>query len=189
MDYVLLGFCLVSLMITSLIVFLDLSRRGEKTLEIPETDLQEFEDTLMTNDEISEKSLKFFEQKESEIIENKKEETENSEHDLSEFSGSGPEVDFEKEDGKEEEKPFYEEIKAEEPNPDFLRQRIESVLQQQLNQLGYTSEEQQLDFVKNVLTERKESISSLNPAELRGVLNRIIELRENPESPPISRSA
>ena len=141
----------------------------------------------MTNDEISEKSLDFFEEKESEINENKKEETDNSEHNLSELSGSGPKVDFEVEDEKE--KPFYEEIKAEKPNPDFLRQRIESVLQQQLNQLGYTSEEQQLDFVKNVLTEPKESISSLNPAELRGLLNRIIELRENPESPVISRSA
>ena len=188
MDYVLLGFCLVSLMITSLIVFLDLSRRREKTLEIPETDLQEFDDTLITKDEISDKSLDFFEQKESEIIENKKEETENSENNLSKLSESCIKVDFEEEDEKEE-KPFYEEIKVEEPNPDFLRQRIESVLQQQLNQLGYTSEEQQLDFVKNVLTEPKESISSLNPSELRGVLNRIIELRENPRSPIFSQSA
>ena len=186
MDYVLLGFCLVSLIITSLIVFLDISRRGEKTIEIPEMDLQEFEETLITNDEISEKYLDFFEQKKSETIAKKEEEESyNSEHNHSALSGYAPEVDFEKDD----EKPFYEIFKAEEPNPDFLRQRIESVLQQQLNQLGYTSEEQQLDFVKNVLTEPKDSITSLNPTELRGLLNRIIELRENPESPVISRSA
>ena len=187
MDYVLLGFCLFSLVITSLIVFLDLSRRGEKKLEIPETDLPEFEDNLIIKEERVEKSLDFFEQGHSEINESKSDVPENSVHHLSELSETAPEIDFEKMD--EEEKPFYEEIKAEEPKPDFLRQRIESVLQQQLNQLGYTSVEQQLDFVKNVLTEPKESISSLNPAELRGLLNRIIELRENPESPAISRSA
>ena len=78
------------------------------------------------------------------------------------------------------EKPFFEEITAvpEQPQVDFLRQRIETALQQQLLYLGHNSENKQLEFISNMLGEEKKSMSSLNPLELRQLLNKIIEQRE-----------
>ena len=98
-----------------------------------------------------------------------------------------PEVDFS--ENNEEEKPVHGEINPETPKPDFLRQRIELALQQQLKQLGFLSDEQQLIFVEEVLEEPRESISSLTAPELKSVLNKILELRGEPSKEVISRSA
>ena len=98
-----------------------------------------------------------------------------------------PEVDFS--ENNEEEKPVHEEINPETPKPDFLRQRIELALQQQLKHLGFLSDEQQLIFVEEVLEEPRESISSLTAPELKSVLNKILELRGEPSKEVISRSA
>ena len=184
MDFVLLGFCLVSLLITSFIVFLDLSRTKVKQLDIPETDLPEFEDSMIMKDEGNEISLDFFDIEYPRKKEKQKEDVVNP---VSDFSGTIVDRDYEEK--KEEEEPFYKEIKVEEPKPDFLRQRIESALVQQLNQLGYLEIVEQMEFIQNVLKEDKESISNLNPAELREVLSRIIELRENSSNHTISKSA
>ena len=89
----------------------------------------------------------------------------------------------------EEEKPVYGDINPETPQQDFLRQRIELALQQQLKQLGFLSDEQQLIFVEEVLEEPRESISSLTAPELKSVLNKILELRGEPSKEDISRSA
>ena len=184
MDFVLLGFCLVSLLITSFIVFLDLSRTKVKQLDIPETDLPEFEDSMIMKDKRNEISLDFFDIENPRKKEKQKEDAENP---VSDFSGTILDRDFEEKE--EEEESFYKEIKVEEPKPDFLRQRIESALVQQLNQLGYLEIVEQMEFIQNVLKEDKESISNLNPAELREVLSRIIELRENSSNHTISKSA
>ena len=98
-----------------------------------------------------------------------------------------PEVDFSV--NNEEEKPVYGEINPETPKPDFLRQRIELALQQQLKQLGFLSNEQELIFVEEVLEEPREPISSLTAPELKSVLNKILELRGEPSNEVISRSA
>ena len=42
---------------------------------------------------------------------------------------------------------------------DFLRQRIEEALRRQLVQMGYDSEEKQLDFIKELLQDEKKSLS------------------------------
>ena len=149
MDLVLLGFCLISLLITGFIVFLDISRKGTKKLDVPQDEPVEIQD------EDSDKSV--------------------------------PEVDFS--ENNEEEKPVHGEINPETPKPDFLRQRIELALQQQLKQLGFLSDEQQLIFVEEVLEEPRESISSLTAPELKSVLNKILELRGEPSKEVISRSA
>jgi len=98
-----------------------------------------------------------------------------------------PEVDFS--ENNEEEKTVHGEINPETPKPDFLRQRIELALQQQLKHLGFLSDEQQLIFVEEVLEEPRESISSLTAPELKSVLNKILELRGEPSKEVISRSA
>ena len=46
MDLVLLGFCLISLLITGFIVFLDISRRGTRKLDVPQENLPEFDESL-----------------------------------------------------------------------------------------------------------------------------------------------
>jgi len=86
-------------------------------------------------------------------------------------------------------KTVHGEINPETPKPDFLRQRIELALQQQLKHLGFFSDEQQLIFVEEVLEEPRESISSLTAPELKSVLNKILELRGEPSKEIISRSA
>ena len=187
MDLVLLGFCLISLLITGFIVFLDISRRGTKKLDVPQEDLPEFDESRPIKSMEVEKSPELSDTEENwkvESISNRDEpvdiQNEDSEKQV-------PEVDFS--ENNEEEKPFYEEIKPETPQPDFLRQRIELALQQQLKQLGFLSDEQQLIFVEEVLEEPRESISSLTAPELKSVLNKILELRGEPSKEVISRSA
>ena len=46
MDLVLLGFCLISLLITGFIVFLDISRKGTRKLDVPQENLPEFDESL-----------------------------------------------------------------------------------------------------------------------------------------------
>ena len=46
MDLVLLGFCLISLLITGFIVFLDISRKGTKKLDVPQENLPEFDESF-----------------------------------------------------------------------------------------------------------------------------------------------
>ena len=84
-----------------------------------------------------------------------------------------------------EDNPLLEKIKVdpEKQQVDFLRQRIEVALRQQLMQLGHPSEEKQLQCISEMLGEEKKSLSSLNPVELRQLLNSIIkqhkEVRES----------
>ena len=98
-----------------------------------------------------------------------------------------PEIDFS--ENNEEEKSVYGEFNPETPKPDFLRQRIELLLQQQLKQLGFLSDEHQLIFVEEVLEEPRASISSLTAPELKSVLNKILELRGEPSKEVVSRRA
>ena len=187
MDLVLLGFCLISLLITGFIVFLDISRKGTKKLDVPQENLPEFDESLPIKSMEVEKTPEFSDSEEDwkvESISNRDEPVEIQDEDS---ERQVPEVDFS--ENKEEEKPFYEEIKPETPQPDFLRQRIELALQQQLKQLGFLSDEQQLIFVEEVLEEPRESISSLTAPELKSVLNKILELRGEPSKEVISRSA
>ena len=57
MDLVLLGFCLISLLITGFIVFLDISRRGIKKLDVPQEELPEFDETWQLDSIEIEKSM------------------------------------------------------------------------------------------------------------------------------------
>ena len=187
MDLVLLGFCLISLLITGFIVFLDISRKGNKKLDVPQENLPEFDESLPIKSMEVEKYPELSDAEEDwkvESISNRDEpvdiQNEDSEKPV-------PEVDFS--ENNEEEKPVYGEINPETPQPDFLRQRIELALQQQLKQLGFLSDEQQLIFVEEVLEEPRESISSLTAPELKSVLNKILELRGEPSKEVISRSA
>ena len=68
------------------------------------------------------------------------------------------------------------------PQADFLRLRIETALENQLCQLGYTSTDDQLNFINGLLQEEKQSLSSLNSTELRSVLNGIISQEDSSES-------
>lgn len=99
--------------------------------------------------------------------------------------------EFIQEEYSHQEDPFLEENKTEPERSqiDFLRQRIEEALRQQLQQLGHPSEEKQLEFISEMLGEEKTSLSSLNPVELRQLLNRIIQEREEVRERSISRSA
>ena len=187
MDLVLLGFCLISLLITGFIVFLDISRKETKKLDVPQENLPEFDDSLSINRMEVQNTPELSDAEEDwkvESISNRDEpvdiQNEDSEKPV-------PEVDFS--ENNEEEKPVHGEINPETPKPDFLRQRIELALQQQLKQLGFLSDEQQLIFVEEVLEEPRESISSLTAPELKSVLNRILELRREPSKEAISRSA
>ena len=144
MDLVLLGFCLGSFLITIIIIFLDLGREKVKQLDIVETELPEFEDSMIIKDERNKISLDFFD------IENprkKEEQKEDAKNPISDYSANIEDRDYE----EKEEEPFYKDTIVEESKPDFLRLRIESALLQQLNQLGYVEIGEQLDFIKNVL--------------------------------------
>ena len=187
MDLVLLGFCLISLLITGFIVFLDTSRKGTKKLDVPHENLPEFDETLSIKSMEVEKTPDLSDAEEDwkvERISNRDEPVEIQDEDSKK---AVPEVDFS--EINEEEKPVYGEINPETPQPDFLRQRIELALQQQLKQLDFISDEQQLIFVKEVLEEPRESISSLTAPELKSILNKILELRGEPSKEVISRSA
>ena len=172
MDLVLLGFCLISLLITGFIVFLDISRKGTKKLDVPQESLPEFDESLPIKSMEVEKYPELSDAEEDWKVES--------------ISNRDESVDVQNEDS---EKPVYGEINPETPQPDFLRQRIELALQQQLKQLGFLSDEQQLIFVEEVLEEPRESISSLTAPELKSVLNKILELRGEPSKEVISRSA
>ena len=186
MDLVLLGFCLISLLITGFIVFLDISRKGNRKLDVPQENLPEFDESLPLKGMEVGKTPDFSDAEEDWKVENisNRDEVEIQDEDSEK---PVPEVDFS--ENNEEEKPVYGEINFETPKPDFLRQRIELALQQQLKQLGFLSDEQQLIFVKEVLEESRESISSLTAPELKSVLNKILELRGEPSKEVISRSA
>ena len=187
MDLVLLGFCLISLLITGFIVFLDISRRGTKKLDVPQENLPEFDESLPIKSMEVEKTPELSDAKEDwkvERISNRDEPVEIQDED-SEKPVS--EVDFS--ENNDEEKPVHEEINPETPKPDFLRQRIELALHQQLKELGFLSDEQQLIFVEEVLEEPRESISSLTAPELKSVLKRSLELRGEQSNEVISRSA
>ena len=71
----------------------------------------------------------------------------------------------------------------------FLRQRIEEALRRQLIQMGYDSEEEQLDFISELLQDEKKSLSSLNATELRRLLNGIIVKHEPAEGKGLQQSA
>ena len=71
----------------------------------------------------------------------------------------------------------------------FLRQRIEEALRRQLVQMGYDREEDQLDFISELLQDEKKSLSSLNPTELRRLLNGIIVKHEPAEGKGLQQSA
>ena len=138
MDLVLLGFCLISLLITGFIVFLDISRKGTKKLDIPQENLPEFDESLPMNSMEVEKTPELSDAEEDwkvESISNRDETLEIQEEDS---ERTVPEVDLS--ENNEEEKPVYEGINPETPQPDFLRQRIELALQQQLKQLGFLSD-------------------------------------------------
>ena len=187
MDLVLLGFCLISLLITGFIVFLDISRKGIKKLDVPHENLPEFDESLPLKGMKVGKTPELSDAEEDwkvERISNRDEPVEIQDEDSEK---PVPEVDFS--ENNEEEKPVHGEINPETPKPDFLRQRIELALQQQLKQLGFLSDEQQLIFVEEVLEEPRESISSLTAPELKSVLNKILELRGEPSKEVISRSA
>ncbi|MFL2774273.1 MAG: hypothetical protein ACJ0DH_12090, partial [bacterium] len=146
MDLVLLGFCLISLLITGFIVFLDISRKGTKKLDVPQENLPEFDESLLMKSMEVEKTPELSDAEEDwkvERISNRDEPVEIQDEDSDK---SVPEVDFS--ENNEEEKPVHGEINPEIPKPDFLRQRIELALQQQLKQLGFLSDEQQLIFVE-----------------------------------------
>ena len=72
---------------------------------------------------------------------------------------------------------------------DFLRQRIEEALRRQLVQMGYDSEEEQLDFISELLQDEKKSLSRLNPTELRRLLNGIIVKQKPAEGKGFQQSA
>ena len=187
MDLVLLGFCLISLLITGFIVFLDISRKGTNKLDVPQENLPEFDESLPIKSMEVEKTHELSDAEEDwkvEIISNWDEPVEIQDEDSEK---PVPEVDFSEKN--EEEKPFHGDINPETPKPDFLRQRIELALQQQLKQLGFLSDEQQLIFVEEVLEEPRESISSLTAPELKSVLNKILEHRGEQSKEVISRSA
>ena len=187
MDLVLLGFCLISLLITGFIVFLDISRRGTKKLDVPQEDLPEFDESWPIKSMEVEKSPELSDAEEDWKVESISNRDKTVEIQNEDSERPVPDVDFS--ENNEEEKPVYGEINPETPQPDFLRQRIELALQQQLKQLGFLSDEQQLIFVEEVLEEPRESISSLTALELKSVLNRILELRGEPSKEAISRSA
>ena len=186
MDLVLLGFCLISLLITGFIVFLDISRRGTRKLDVPQENLPEFDESMPLKGMEVGKTPEFSDAEDWKV-ESISSRDEPGEIQEEESEKPVPEVDFS--ENNEEEKPVHEEINPETPKPDFLRQRIELALQQQLKQLGFLSDEQQMVFVEEVLEEPRESISSLTAPELKSVLNRILELRGEPSKEVISRSA
>ncbi len=72
----------------------------------------------------------------------------------------------------------HAELLPEKPPTDFLRHRVEDVLKQQMQELGYLSEERQHEFLKAVLKKETVAIPGLTPSELRTVFSSIIELRE-----------
>ncbi len=167
MDLVLLVFCLISLLITGFIVFLDISRRGTRKLDVPQENLPEFDESLPLKGMEVGKTPELSDAEEDwkvERISNRDEPVEIQEEDSDK---SVPEVDFS--ENNEEEKPVHGE--------------------QQLKHLGFLSDEQQLIFVEEVLEEPRESISSLTAPELKSVLNKILELRGEPSKEVISRSA
>ena len=187
MDLVLLGFCLISLLITGFIVFLDISRKETKKLDVPQENLPEFDESLPLKGMEVQKTSELSDAEEDwkvKRISNRDEPVEIQDEDSEK---PVPEVDFS--ENNEEEKPVHGEINPETPQPDFLRQRIELALQQQLKQLGFLSDEQQLIFVEEVLEEPRESISSLTAPELKSVLNKILELRGEQSKEVIFRSA
>ena len=55
--------------------------------------------------------------------------------------------------------------------------------------MGYDSEEEQLDFISELLQDEKKSLSSLNPTELRRLLNGIIVKQEPAERKGLQHSA
>ena len=187
MDLVLLGFCLISLLITGCIVFLDISRKGANKLDVPQENLPEFDESLPLKGMEIGKTRELSDAEEDWKVESISNWDEPVDIQNEDSEKPVPEVDFL--ENNEEEKPVYGEINPETPKPDFLRQRIELALQQQLNQLGFLSDEQQLIFVEEVLEEPRESISSLTAPELKSVLNKILELRGEPSKEVISRSA
>ena len=187
MDLVLLGFCLISLLITGFIVFLDISRKGTKKLDVPQENLPEFDESLPLKGMEVGKTPELSDAEEDWKVESIRNRDEPVDIQNEDSEKPVPEVDFS--ENNEEEKPVYGEINPETPKPDFLRQRIELALQQQLKQLGFLSDEQQLIFVEEVLEEPRESISSLTAPELKSVLNKILELRGEPSKDVISRSA
>ena len=72
---------------------------------------------------------------------------------------------------------------------DFLRQRIEEALRRQLVQMGYDSNEEQLNFISELLQDEKKTLSSLNPTELRRLLNGIIVKHEPAKGKVLQQSA
>ena len=187
MDFVLLGFCLISLLMTGFIVFLDISRKGTKKLDVPQENLPEFDESLPFKGMEVEKYPELSDAEEDwkvESISNRDEPVEIQDED-----SEKPVLEVYFSENNEEEKPVDGEINPQTPKPDFLRLRIELALQQQLKQLGFLSDEQQLIFVEEVLEEPRESISSLTAPELKSVLNKILELRGEPSKEVISRSA
>ena len=187
MDLVLLGFCLISLLITVFIVLLDISRRGTRKLDVPQENLPEFDESFQLKGMEVGKTPELSDAEEDWKVENISNRDEPVEIQDEDSEKPVPEVDFSENNG--EEKPVHEDINPETPQPDFLRERIELALQQQLKQLGFLSDEQQLIFVEEVLEEPRESISSLTAPELKSVLNKILELRGEPSKDVISRSA
>ena len=187
MNFVLIGFCLISLLITGFIVFLDISRKGTKKLDVPQENLPEFDESLPLKGMEVVKTPELSDAEEDwqvERISNRDEPVEIQDEDSEK---PVPEVDFS--ENNEEEKSVHGEINPETPQPDFLRERIELALQQHLKQLGFLCDEQQLIFVEEGLEEPRESISSLTAPELKSVLNKILELRGEPSKEVISRSA
>ena len=187
MDLVLLGFCLISLLITGFIVFLDISRKGTKKMDVPQENLPEFDESLPLKGMEVEKYPELSDAEEEWKVESISSRDVPVEIHNEDSEKPVQEVDFS--ENIEEEKPVHGEINPETPKPEFLRQRIELALQQQLKQLGFLSDEQQLIFVEEVLEESRESISSLTAPELKSVLNKILELRGEPSKEIISRSA
>lgn len=187
MDSVLLGFCLISLLITGFIVFLDISRKGTRKLDVPQENLPEFNESLPLKGMEVGKTPELSDAEEDWKVESVSIRDEPVEIHNENSEKPVPEVDLS--ENNEEEKPVHGEINPETPKPDFLRQRIELALQQQLKQLGFLSDEQQLIFVEDVLEEPRESISSLTAPELKTVLIKILELRGEPTKEVISRSA
>ena len=128
MDLVLLGFCLISLLITGFIVFLDISRKGTKKLDVPQENLPEFDESLPIKSMEVEKTPELSDAEENWKVESMSNRDESVEIQNEDSDRPVPEVDFS--ENNEEEKHVHGEINPETPQPDFLRQRIELALQQ-----------------------------------------------------------
>ena len=103
MDLVLLGFCLISILITGFIVFLDISRKGTKKLDVPQENLPEFDESLPIKSMEVEKTPEISDAEEDwkvESVSNRDEPVDIQNEDLEK---PVPEVDFS--ENNEEEKP------------------------------------------------------------------------------------